>query len=170
MKKAENKESAELNKKVKKVTVENKETQKVEKKVKIEENKELVLKLYYNYKRFTIIFKDGDEEVGRQEVIYGGTAKPPVLTKPGYILSWDKNINNITGEQTLVAVWTVDPNYKDPNAGQDDNNTTINKLPNDGKEEQRPSILPKTGEETVTILVAMWLLGIGVIYFVKYKF
>ncbi len=41
MKKVENKESAEENKKVKKVTVENKETQKVEKKVKKEEKKEI---------------------------------------------------------------------------------------------------------------------------------
>ena len=122
---------------------------------KIEEDKELVLKLYYKYKRFQIIFKDGDKEVGREEVIYGGTAKPPVLTKPGYILSWDKDINNITKDQTFSAVWTKDPNYKNPN---------------EGKEEQKPSILPKTGEETVTLGAIMGLLGIAIVYFVKYKF
>ena len=118
----------------------------------------LVLKLYYKYKRFTIIFKDGKEEVGREEVIYGGTAKPPVLTKPGYILSWDKDLNEITSNLTINTVWTKDPNYKDPNSGKDD-----------GKEE-KPSILPQTGEETVTLGAIMGLLGIAVIYFVKYKF
>ena len=121
---------------------------------KIEENQELVLKLYYKYKRFTIIFKDEEKEVGRQEVIYGGTAKPPILTKPGYILSWDKSLDKITGEQTIIAVWTKDPNYKDPNQGK----------------EERPSILPQTGEETVTLGAIMVLLGISVISFIKYKF
>lgn len=121
---------------------------------KIEENQELVLKLYYKYKRFTVIFKDGEKEVAKQEVIYGGTAKPPILTKPGYILSWDKSLDKITGEQTIVAVWTKDPNYKDPNEGK----------------EERPSILPQTGEETVTLGAMMVLLGISVISFIKYKF
>ncbi len=127
---------------------------------KLEENSELVLKLYYKYKRFTIIFKDGDKEVGREEVIYGEAANPPVLTKPGYILSWNKDLNNITKDQTILAVWTKDPNYKDPNAGNNKD---------DGKEET-PSILPKTGEETITLGAMMGLLGIAVVYFVKYKF
>ena len=122
---------------------------------KIEEGKELVLKLYYNYKKFEITFKDGDKEVGRVEVIHGGTVKPPVLTKPGYILSWDKDLNNITKDQTINAIWTKDPNYK---------------VPDEGKEEQIPNILPKTGEETLTLGAIMGVLGIAIIYFVKYKF
>ena len=128
----------------------------------IGEDNELVLKLYYKYKRYEIIFKDGEEEVERQEVIYGETAKPPVLTKPGYILSWDKDISNITKDEIITAVWTKDPNYKDPNAGKDDDK-------DDGKQEI-PSILPKTGEETITLGAIMGLLGIAVVYFVKYKF
>ena len=123
----------------------------------IKEDSELILKLYYKYKRFTVIFKDGNDIVKEEEVIYGGTATPPNLTKPGYILSWNKVLDDITKEQTITAVWTKDPNYKDPNAGKDD-----------GKEE-KPSILPKTGEETVTLGAIMGLLGIAVVYFVKYK-
>ena len=134
---------------------------------KLEENKELVLKLYYKYKRFEVIFKDGEEEVGREEVIYGETVNPPKLTKPGYILSWDKELDNITGEQTLVAVWTKDPNYKDPNAGKD--NITNNK-PDEGKDDKKPSILPQTGEEIISLGAMMGLLGMAVVYFVKYKF
>ena len=132
----------------------------------IKENSELVLKLYYNYKKYTIIFKDGEEEVGRVEVIHGETAEPPELTKPGYILSWDKNINNITGEQTITAVWTKDPNYKDPS--EDNNEPIIDKLPDDGKEE-KPSILPKTGEEVVTLGAIVGLLGVALAYFIKYR-
>ena len=123
----------------------------------IKEDSELILKLYYKYKIFTVIFKDGNDIVKEEEVIYGGTATPPNLTKPGYILSWNKVLDDITKEQTITAVWTKDPNYKDPNAGKDD-----------GKEE-KPSILPKTGEETITLGAIMGLLGIAVVYFVKYK-
>lgn len=134
---------------------------------KLEENKELVLKLYYKYKRFEVIFKDGEEEVGREEVIYGETVNPPKLTKPGYILSWDKALDNITGEKTLVAVWTKDPNYKDSNAGKD--NITNNK-PDEEKDDKKPSILPQTGEEIISLGAMMGLLGMAVVYFVKYKF
>ena len=121
---------------------------------KLEESQELVLKLYYKYKRFTIIFKDGEKEVGREEVVYGGIANPPELTKLGYILSWDKDLDNITEEQTFKAVWTKDSNYN----------------PNTGKDDKKPIILPQTGEETLTLGSIMGLLGIAVVYFVKYKF
>ena len=131
------------------------------------EDGSLELKLLYSRVMYTVIFKDGDKIIGTQKVEYGGTVQPPILTKPGYILSWDKDINSIMQDQTITAVWTKDPNYKDPNTGNNNNNINNNK--DDGKEE-KPSILPQTGEETITLGAIIILLGIAVTYFIKYKF
>ena len=119
----------------------------------VTESGELVLKLYYDYKQFTVIFKDGDKVVKTQTVIYGEEAIAPILTKTGYILSWDKKTDNITQNETFTAVWTKDPNYVDPNDGKD----------------EAPSKLPQTGESCMIAGTISVLISIAVFLYLKYR-
>ncbi len=127
----------------------------------ITENDELVLKLMYTTKKVTVIIKDGDIIIDTQIIDYGTTPNLPDLTKPGYILNWKKE-DNQTGEIIYKAVWTKDPNYKDPNASN--SNNIVNDIP------QTPNKLPQTGQNSLTIGAIVGLLGMCVTYFTKYKF
>ena len=119
----------------------------------VAEDGSLVLKLYYDINQYKVIFKDGDKVVKEETVTHGGNATPPTITKPGYILSWDKGTDNITGDTTFTAVWTKDPNYVDPN---------------DGKEE-KPSFLPQTGESYMVIGTMSVLMSVAVLLYLKYR-
>ncbi len=119
----------------------------------VSEDGRLVLKLYYHINKYKVTVKDEDQVVKEETVEHGANSTPPVLTKPGYILSWDKNTNNITGDTTFTAVWTKDPNYVDPN---------------DGKEE-KPSFLPQTGESYMVIGTMSVLMSVAVLLYLKYR-
>ncbi len=59
--------------------------------------------------KYTVTFKDGEKEE-TQTVNHGSSAIAPNWTKPGYILTWDKDITNITGNITTNAVWIPNNN------------------------------------------------------------
>ena len=123
----------------------------------VAEDGSLVLKLYYDINQYKVIFKDGDKVVKEETVTHGGNATPPTITKPGYILSWDKGTDNITGDTTFTAVWTKDPNYVDPNANK-----------NDGKEE-KPTFLPQTGESYIVVGMISIVMSVAILVYLKYR-
>ncbi len=123
----------------------------------VAEDGSLVLKLYYDINQYKVIFKDGDKVVKEETVTHGGNATPPTITKPGYILSWDKGTDNITGDTTFTAVWTKDPNYIDPNANK-----------NDGKEE-KPTFLPQTGESYIVVGMISIVMSVAILVYLKYR-
>ena len=120
---------------------------------------DLIVNAKWTKNQYKVIFKDGDKVVKEEVVSHGGNATPPVLTKPGYILSWDKETDNISKDTTFTAVWTKDPNYVDPNG---------NKKPDDGKEE-KPTFLPQTGENCIITGTMSVLIAVAIFVYLKYR-
>lgn len=56
---------------------------------------------------FQVIFKDGTVIKSTQTVESGAAAAAPILSKPGYTLSWDKGFTNINKDTVVNAVWTA---------------------------------------------------------------
>ena len=76
---------------------------------------------------YTVTFMDGNNIVKTQKVEYGQSAKVPSLYKVGYTLSWDVEVNNVTSDIVVHAVWTptiYTINYVTGDAVNDANNPT----------------------------------------------
>ena len=56
----------------------------------------------------TVTFKDEGRDDVIVQVLSGETVLAPSWTKEGYVLSWDKELTNITQDTTINAVWTKD--------------------------------------------------------------
>ena len=72
----------------------------------------LVLKVYYNYKTFTVTFAlNGGWVVSGQQtqtVKYGNDATAPTVYRNGYqFIQWDKTFTNVTNSLTVTASWQV---------------------------------------------------------------
>ncbi len=58
-------------------------------------------------KEYTVTFKEDGAVVRTEKVSQGKAATAPVLSKKGYVLSWDKAFTNVTSDLTVNAVWTA---------------------------------------------------------------
>ena len=66
-------------------------------------------KTYYakwTIEKHSVKFKDGTTTQTKQ-VEHGERAIPPAWSKPGYTLSWDQDISNVTRDMEVNAVWTA---------------------------------------------------------------
>ena len=96
---------------------------------------------------YTVIFVNDGKTVKTETVTYGGKATAPVLTRTGYILSWNKDFSNVKSDLTVTAIWTEDK----------DEDTTIG-----GK-------LPQTGETYIIAGTISILISIAAFLYLKYR-
>ena len=61
---------------------------------------------------YTVTFKDGDEVVKTESVLFNNPATAPEISKQGYNISWDKDFSIITDDTTVNAVWIPKNNTK----------------------------------------------------------
>ena len=66
---------------------------------------------YYNeeFRRYTVTFMDGDQNLGTRQTTYGGSVVPPSPSKTCYNYSWDKELTNITEDMVVNIIWSLKP-------------------------------------------------------------
>ena len=74
-------------------------------------NGSTVLKVYYTRNKYSVTFNGngGSLVSGKtmQLVKYGGSATAPVFEKEGYSYTYDKTFANVTKNQTITAIWSI---------------------------------------------------------------
>ena len=67
--------------------------------------KDLTVTAQYRKNQYTVIFKDGEKELGRQEVAYGGNASAPEAPKHegSIFIGWDADFTSVTKDLTVTA-------------------------------------------------------------------
>lgn len=67
--------------------------------------KDLTVTAQYRQNKYTVIFKDGEKELGRQEVPYGGNASAPEAPKhEGSVFTgWDTDFTSVAKDLTVTA-------------------------------------------------------------------